>query len=298
VSDADRAGVWFGRRERAAPVAVRHFSGHLAHSERLSSSIKVAHLTDQHFGAVTPMRIQELAIALTVAERPDLVMLTGDFVAHSHAYLDQLVAALTLIDAPKYAVLGNHDHWSGASEDEGVLRRASAPTCAYSAMRITDGRTCAASKLPDRRASTTSTRATRDLDERREGALDRVAALARALAHRRRGRSRCGTHGVPLVLSGHTHAGQVTLAKHPRDRHRASLAGHRYVHGLYGDRGGARRMAPSTSAQASARRSMPLRLGERGRARSPSSSSAPRQAPSTSTTRSRWPCPAARRHPS
>jgi hypothetical protein len=41
---------------------------------------------------------------------------------------------------------------------------------------------------------------------------------------------------VPLVLAGHTHGGQVTLAR----LHELALgviAGHKYVHGLYGTRG-------------------------------------------------------------
>ncbi len=42
-------------------------------------------------------------------------------------------------------------------------------------------------------------------------------------------------HGVPLVLSGHTHGGQVTLAR-LHELAVGIVAGHRYVHGLYGSR--------------------------------------------------------------
>jgi hypothetical protein len=50
-------------------------------------------------------------------------------------------------------------------------------------------------------------------------------------------------HGVPLVLSGHTHAGQVTLAR-LHEFAVGRLGGHKYVHGLY-DRV-ATRTAPRT----------------------------------------------------
>jgi hypothetical protein len=67
------------------------------------------------------------------------------------------------------------------------------------------------------------------------------------------------------VLSGHTHAGQVTLAK----LHELSIgrfAGHRYVHGLYGRRRpeetgiGAVYVGAGIGAAL-----VPLRLGERGK---------------------------------
>jgi predicted MPP superfamily phosphohydrolase len=46
-------------------------------------------------------------------------------------------------------------------------------------------------------------------------------------------------HGVPLVLAGHTHGGQVTLAR-LHEIAVGMIAGHRYVHGLYGSRRRAR----------------------------------------------------------
>ena len=40
---------------------------------------------------------------------------------------------------------------------------------------------------------------------------------------------------MPLVLSGHTHAGQVTLAR-LNELALGRIVGHKYVHGLYGSR--------------------------------------------------------------
>ncbi|HEY2839894.1 MAG TPA: hypothetical protein VGJ26_12135, partial [Pirellulales bacterium] len=42
-------------------------------------------------------------------------------------------------------------------------------------------------------------------------------------------------HGIPLVLSGHTHGGQVTLAR-LHELAVGMIGGHKYVHGLYGSR--------------------------------------------------------------
>ena len=65
-------------------------------------------------------------------------------------------------------------------------------------------------------------------------------------------------HDVPLVLSGHTHGGQVTFAR-LHEIALGKIAGHKYVHGLYGTappgpRHRPRPAARSTSAPASAPR--------------------------------------------
>jgi hypothetical protein len=72
--------------------------------------------------------------------------------------------------------------------------------------------------------------------------------------------------GVPLVLSGHTHAGQITIAR-LHELAVGRLAGHKYIHGLYGTRQpqgpkpeGAVYVGAGVGAAV-----MPLRVGERAR---------------------------------
>ena len=69
---------------------------------------------------------------------------------------------------------------------------------------------------------------------------------------------------MPLVFSGHTHAGQVTVAR-LHELSVGKLAGHKYVHGLYGSRGtedpkGAVYVGAGVGAAV-----VPLRLGERAK---------------------------------
>ena len=58
------------------------------------------------------------------------------------------------------------------------------------------------------------------------------------LSHIAEEADRLWQHGVSLVLSGHTHAGQVTIAR-IHELALGRLVGHRYIHGLYGTRGAA-----------------------------------------------------------
>src|SRR5581483_8682648 len=112
------------REEEASPrrIQLRRFAGPVAYQDKLAH-LRIAHLTDQHVGRVTPMAVQQAAVDMTNAEKPDLILLTGDFVCHSQLYLDELTDLVRRFQAPTIAVLGNHDHWSGADEVRMALER-------------------------------------------------------------------------------------------------------------------------------------------------------------------------------
>jgi len=82
--------------------------------------VRIAHLTDLHHGRMVPLGLISEAVRLANAESPDLAVLTGDFVSRPGAITTALAAALSKLQAPlgSYAVLGNHDH----STDAGGVR--------------------------------------------------------------------------------------------------------------------------------------------------------------------------------
>ncbi len=105
----NEGGAWFSK------IRLRHFAGHKDHVGKLSENIRVAHLTDQHVGRVTPHSVQYEAIELALSQDPDIVVMTGDFVCHSELFLNDLTELTKRINRPKFAVLGNHDHWTNAA---------------------------------------------------------------------------------------------------------------------------------------------------------------------------------------
>lgn len=238
-------------------IRVRRFAGPHAHTEQLSH-LRIAHLTDLHVGRVTPMRVQEHAVELTNAAKPDLVCITGDFVCHSQLYLDQLENVIAGFGAPVIAVLGNHDHWAGADEVRRSLRRGGAEVLdnrhtvislrhqRLQVVGIDDAYTGHASV----EVATKGLR--RDLPIL---ALSHIAEEADELWH----------YGAPLVLSGHTHAGQVTVAR-LHELAVGRLVGHRYVHGLYGRRLPSHDVRGAVYVGAGIGASvMPLRIGQRAK---------------------------------
>jgi predicted MPP superfamily phosphohydrolase len=244
---------------KAPSIELRRFGGGARHAQQLSH-LRVAHLTDLHFGRVTPLSVQRAAVDLTNAQSPDLVVITGDFVCHSQMFLDQLVAELARLEAPVLGVLGNHDYWSGADEVAAALRRANVEVLRN---QWTE-RTVRGERLQ-----------IVGLDDAYTGHADREVALrglrpevaSIGLSHIAEEADALWARGVPLVLAGHTHAGQVTLAR-LHELALGKLVGHKYVHGLYGTRArdgsGAVEGAVYVGAGIGAA-VMPIRLGDRGR---------------------------------
>jgi predicted MPP superfamily phosphohydrolase len=244
-------------------IHVRRFAGPAIYADTLEH-VRVAHLTDQHVGRITPVEIQRAAVELTNAEKPDLVVLTGDFVCHSQAFLDQLTEIVRAFEAPVIGVLGNHDHWSGADEVRLALKRGGVEVLTNRHTIVTfRGQKLQVLGLDD--AYTGHARRDEALKGLRKDlptlGLSHIAEEADALWHA----------GVPLVLAGHTHGGQVTVAR-LHELAVGKIGGHKYVHGLYGSRDkrhperhdgrpqGAVYVGAGIGAAV-----MPLRLGDRGR---------------------------------
>jgi len=73
----------------------------------------IAHLTDLHCdGEASAARIHQ-AVDLVNRWRPDLVLLTGDYVTWGSENIERVATLLSRIRAPRFATLGNHDHYAG-----------------------------------------------------------------------------------------------------------------------------------------------------------------------------------------
>jgi uncharacterized protein len=105
-------------------------SRHQVKLAHLEQPVKIAHLTDLHFAAAHKQNHLEAWVKAALLEKPDLVLLTGDLVhgdvfgklgTNAQVTLEQLgksLAPLTQAPLGAYAVLGNHDYalrWSGIS---------------------------------------------------------------------------------------------------------------------------------------------------------------------------------------
>ena len=121
----ERLSAPFGRWKRAVlrtpeiPVPIEGLAAEFA-------GYRVALVTDLHHGPVVPGWWLERAADRAAALGHDLIALGGDFVSHARSDLEGLAAVLARFHAPDgvVAVLGNHDHWVGAALVSEVLERA------------------------------------------------------------------------------------------------------------------------------------------------------------------------------
>ena len=207
--------------------AVRRFAGPISHAEKIDH-IRIAHITDMHVGRVTPMSVQHEAVSIVNDGQPDAVVITGDFVCHCQAYLDALTEVIASIDAPVFCVLGNHDHWAGGNEVRRALLRGNAEVLdnANTTIELRRQRLQIVG-LDDAYTGHAS------WEQASKGLRKDLPTLG--LSHIGEEADALWSKGVPLVLSGHTHAGQITVAR-LHELSVGKLAGYRYVHGLYGTR--------------------------------------------------------------
>lgn len=89
---------------------------------------RIAHLTDVHFNLLGGKSFLQRIVEKTNSLDPDMVVLTGDFITHNAKNLNKCMAILGELKAPDglWAVRGNHDHraskehFSQACESHGI----------------------------------------------------------------------------------------------------------------------------------------------------------------------------------
>jgi uncharacterized protein len=179
------------------------------------AGLKVVQLSDLHCSRhVTPAYVGE-AVDLALAQRPDLVVLTGDFVHRGYRHVAEAAAGVRRLAAPLgvYAVLGNHDY--SIRNALGVrrfkhLHRAVADALAANGVRVLRNE----SVRLERNGATLDLAGVDDLwsracdPERAFTGLEESAPRL-VLAHNPRTVERLAGRRCDLMLSGHTHGGQV-----------------------------------------------------------------------------------------
>jgi predicted MPP superfamily phosphohydrolase len=181
------------------------------------AGFRIVQLSDFHCSRqVTPSYLAE-AVALAQAQHADLAVLTGDFVHKGYRYVDLVAATLSRLSAPcgVYAVLGNHDY--SVRNALGFrrfrhLHRAVATALTAHGIRVLHNEAVPLCRGEDRLyvvgLEDLWSRAL-DLDRAFDGLAPSVPAVV--LAHNPRTVERLANRRCDLMLSGHTHGGQVHL---------------------------------------------------------------------------------------
>jgi predicted MPP superfamily phosphohydrolase len=171
-----------------------------------SSPLRIAFISDLHIGPTTPDGLLDRAFELASNERPDVLLLGGDYVflEATPTRAERLRALVERVPARvKLAVLGNHDLWTAHELLERALESAGAEVLVNRSLR-----------LPEPHGEVYVV----GLDEPWAGEADPVAALAGVpaeavkilLCHAPDGFPLL-PEGIALYLAGHTHGGHIAL---------------------------------------------------------------------------------------
>jgi len=167
----------------------------------------VCQITDVHHSLIVGLDFVERAVRLANSLDPDLIVLTGDYIDMDREYMAPVMESLSGLKARHgvLSILGNHDYFIGKDYSKDVIRSHNIPLLENSHVMIEKGRgaICVAGVLdfledrPDAKAALTG--AGRDVPRI---LLAHHPDYSEHLPEDER---------IDLVLSGHTHGGQVRL---------------------------------------------------------------------------------------
>ena len=166
--------------------------------------LRIAYASDFHAGPTTDASVLRAACADLRAVAADLLLLGGDFVTGRPTEMEWLARELGAIPAPlgRFAVLGNHDHWSDAGTVIGCLEAAGIRVLMNANVRLAP---------PFDRIWVCG------LDDHWSGRPDAADAVRGAqgvrvvLMHAPSGLLDLAGERFDLALCGHTHGGQLAL---------------------------------------------------------------------------------------
>jgi predicted MPP superfamily phosphohydrolase len=92
------------------------------------SGLRMVHLSDLHYGALMPLRLIEEVIRRANRIERDVTICTGDYVheRNSTTQIDAVWPVVSQLTAPLgvFSVLGNHDHWADTRRSHYWLEKA------------------------------------------------------------------------------------------------------------------------------------------------------------------------------
>jgi predicted MPP superfamily phosphohydrolase len=187
-------------------LTIEHRQIHLRRLPSAFDGFRIVQLSDIHHSPFTSKAQIERAVATANSLQPDLIALTGDYISKERRYAAPCAELLGKLRARYgvFAVLGNHDHWTDAALITDLFRAEGMTVLVNQGMRF---------EMKDQAVWLAGT------DDTMVGLEDLPLALAGSredefkllLAHNPIILRRAARAGVDLVLSGHTHGGQVRL---------------------------------------------------------------------------------------
>ena len=183
-------------------IGVTHATLEVSGLPPAHAGVRIGFITDIHRSQTGTHELVAKAVELVMAERPDLIVLGGDYVTYAdRRYMQPAADALAPLTAPHgvFAVMGNHD-------DDRDMPAALAGKH-FVVLRDSRTRVTIKGEALDIAGIRYWTHRVPDITRVLRGATPNLMLLA----HTPKRLIEAAALSVPLMLSGHTHGGQIVL---------------------------------------------------------------------------------------
>jgi uncharacterized protein len=188
-------------------VAVNHYDIPVPNLPSAFEGFTICQLSDIHYGTLTPMIMVDYVIKTAMQQETDIIVCTGDYTRKrkDNREIDAIWEKLIKLKAKHgvYSVLGNHDEWTGLEHSLEWLEK-SGQSVRHKSKKITIGK------------QHIWIGGAGDLWTDKLGVDNAFEHVSRKdckilLAHNPDTADRDYDTRVDLILSGHTHGGQVNI---------------------------------------------------------------------------------------
>ncbi|MFC1664688.1 metallophosphoesterase [Pseudomonadota bacterium] len=167
------------------------------YSTKLTNSLRIVQITDVHIGS------RHARFLIRVVDRinllhPDMVVITGDLVDTSRVGVTELTA-LTRIEAPIYMIIGNHERYAGLDHVLVIVADLGITVLRNEAITMGDVQIIGIDDSED----------TNQVALQLPKIWTDKNKFRVLLYHRPQGWAVAVQHNIELMLSGHTHNGQI-----------------------------------------------------------------------------------------
>jgi uncharacterized protein len=165
----------------------------------LSEDTDIVQLSDIHLDTINQRPYLERIVSMTNSLDPSVVVITGDIVDGSAKMDPNLFSPLNDINAPTFFVHGNHEFYEGIDSVERLLRKTKVNILRNEVIQVKDIQFAG---IDDPTLGKKVPESLQEIELRKE--LPVVL-----LSHQPSGYDAAAEKGIHLMLSGHTHKGQI-----------------------------------------------------------------------------------------
>jgi len=168
-------------------------------SNKITKPVKIIQISDLHIGAAHKKNFLHRIIEKINKEKPDITVITGDLIDGKHKYKDGYFDELKKINSSVYMVIGNHERMTGMNMVNDLLKNSNVIMLRNNKIELNEITLFGIDDTDKKKEIITNLKKLKP-NEKKYNIL---------LYHKPVKFKQARKQGINLMLTGHTHAGQI-----------------------------------------------------------------------------------------